>query len=219
MSSPPEPTRPMSLNDPARLRLLRDEARRAASRRDADFIEMGVFRGGSALLLARELAAAGSPHLLHLLDSWEGPRPTTREDAGSHQVVGKLDATFDDVRAALSGASEEEVRELLAAHGVLDRCRTHRGWFEDTLPSIPGPFALAHVDCDFYLPVRQCLAHVLPRMAPGGVVVVDDYGVAGSRRFPGVERAVRESIGGTTWRIEPLGGAIDQSVRLVRSQG
>ena len=37
------------------------------------------------------------------------------------------------------------------------------------------PLALAHVDCDWYDSVRTCLERIVPRLVPGGVLVIDDY--------------------------------------------
>ena len=51
------------------------------------------------------------------------------------------------------------------------------GWFRDTLPGLPvGAIALLHVDADWYQSVREVLEHLFARVAPGGFVVLDDYG-------------------------------------------
>ena len=196
----------LSVNDPGRLGLLLAEARRQAFHGDGDFIEMGVYRGGTALLLAHALREQGSSGELHLLDSWQGMPPPTTEDG--QPLVGQ--GFFAD-------ASEAGVRQALTHFGLQARSHTHAGWFEQTLPALRGPFALAHVDCDYYEPVRFCIAHLLPRMTARGAVIVDDCGEGDRRSFPGVERAVREAIAGSDWRMLPLGGQRDQSVLLLRA--
>lgn len=196
----------LTVNDPERLALLLAEARRQALWGGGDFIELGVFRGGTALLLAQALLEQASPQQLHLLDSWQGMPPPDAQDQGA--LVGE---------GYFANASEAKVRESLASRGLLAVCKTYAGWFEDTLPAIAGPFALAHVDCDYYAPVRMALHHLLPRMTPFGSIVIDDYGSGAQRSFPGVERAVAEAIAGTEWRVLPLGGARDQSVILMRA--
>ena len=196
----------LSVNDAIRQKLLLAEARRQAFWGGGDFIELGVYRGGTALLLAEALREQGSDTRLHLLDAWQGMPPPGAEDG--RPWIGQ--GYFAD-------ASEQGVRAALSRHGLLDHCTTYAGWFEQTLPAIRGPFALAHVDCDYYEPVKFCLQHVLPRMTARGAVVVDDHGDAEPRSFPGVARAVREVIAGTDWRLLPLGGARDQSVILLRS--
>jgi len=193
-----------SVNDRERLALLFTEARRQAARDAGDFIELGVFRGGSALLMAQALREQGGQRRLQLLDSWQGLPALSPQDAGTFVRAG----TF-------AASSESQVRQLLAAAGLLDCCELHAGWFEQTLPSLTGPFVLAHVDCDLYEPVKLGLAQLLPRMAAGGTIVVDDYGTAAQRRFPGVATAVHEVLAGSGWRVQPLGGLHDQSVLLL----
>lgn len=200
-----EAAQQLSVCDAERLRLLFAEARRQACDAAGDFIELGVFRGGSALLLAFALQERASSRKLHLLDSWQGMPAPTQQDSGTFLRPGQFAA-----------ASEDGVRRMLAQVGLIDRCETHQGWFEQTLPMLPGPFAFAHVDCDFHAAVKFCLLHLLPRMAAGGTIVVDDYGSATERRFPGVEKAVDEAILGTQWRLQSLGGLRDQSVLLTR---
>jgi O-methyltransferase len=52
----------------------------------------------------------------------------------------------------------------------------HKGLFETTLPSYNGaPIAFAHIDCDWYDPVRYCLREVGERLSPGGGIILDDY--------------------------------------------
>ncbi len=209
MSLPPtllDEAATLSVNDTLRQQLLLAEARRQAFAGGGDFIEMGVYRGGTALLLAGALREQNAGARLHLLDAWQGMPPPSREDG--RPWVGQ--GYFAD-------ASEAGVRAALERHQLLDRCQIYAGWFEQTLPAVRGPFALAHVDCDYYAPVRFCLEHVLPRMAPGGAVVVDDHGDDAPYRFPGVSAAVRDAIAGSDWRLLPLGGLRDQSVLLLRA--
>lgn len=195
-----------SVSDPVRIRLLAAEAVYQAHLDEGDFIEMGVYHGGTAIWLARALADVNSRWTLHLLDSWEGlPEPTSPEER-QRLRAGMFDtATEDGVRALLDGLH-------------LGRwCRTRKGWFANTVAAIPGPFALAHVDGDLYDSCRVCLAHLLPRMTPHGSIVVDDYGTPQRRDFPGVAQAVHECIAGTDWVVCPLGGERDESIKLVRS--
>jgi O-methyltransferase len=52
----------------------------------------------------------------------------------------------------------------------------HPGWFADTLPGeLPTEIAFAYLDGDYYDSIAVSLAAVVPRMAAGGVIVVDDY--------------------------------------------
>jgi len=73
----------------------------------------------------------------------------------------------------------ESVCATLAHYGrpVGDgRVFLHKGLFEETWPGfVRTQVAFAHIDCDWYDPVRFCLEAVSPRLAPGGIIVLDDY--------------------------------------------
>jgi O-methyltransferase len=141
-------------------------------------VECGVFRGGTALLEARTLAAAepATRRQLHLFDSFQGmPEDTSRaESFRPHD----LDRT-----------SPEHVRGLLAGYPFV---RLHVGFIPDTFAGLElGPVAWAHIDLDIYGPIRDAIAMLYPRLVPGGFLVFDDYG------FPscaGARRAVDEAF-------------------------
>jgi O-methyltransferase len=59
---------------------------------------------------------------------------------------------------------------------------------EQTIPdAAPERIALLRLDTDWYSSTRHELEHLYPRLAPGGVLIVDDYG-----HFAGARKAVDE---------------------------
>lgn len=55
------------------------------------------------------------------------------------------------------------------------------GKFSETIPTFTDShpevrFAFVHIDCDHYWAYHRVLRFVTPRMSPGGVVRLDDYG-------------------------------------------
>jgi hypothetical protein len=83
-----------------------------------------------------------------------------------------------------------EVAALFASLGLGHRARLVPGLFADTLPvTDTGPIAVLHLDGDWYASVRVSLEQLYPRVAPGGVIQVDDYG-----RWQGARRAVDEFL-------------------------
>jgi len=51
-----------------------------------------------------------------------------------------------------------------------------KGLFDETLQLLPSDrVAFAHIDCDWYDPVRLCLDRIAPAMSAGGYIVLDDY--------------------------------------------
>src|SRR3546814_9291663 len=69
----------------------------------------------------------------------------------------------------------EHVSTQLARFGTpVDGARINlvKGLFEETLPSLDiERIAFAHIDCDWYDPVRYCLDETSRRLAPGGIIV------------------------------------------------
>ena len=55
---------------------------------------------------------------------------------------------------------------------------------EDTIPqTIPDQIALLRLDTDWYESTKHELIHLYPLLAPGGVLILDDYGYwAGARK-------------------------------------
>lgn len=53
------------------------------------------------------------------------------------------------------------------------------GWFKYSLPvflaSHPGPVSFLHVDCDLYQSTKDVLHHLHDRIAPGTIIVFDEY--------------------------------------------
>lgn len=146
---------------------------------DGIVAECGVFRGGSAALLA---AATSPARQVFLFDSFQGlPTPGEKDglQARSRYREGWCQGTTADVRAVC--------RRL----GVADtRVHMVEGWFQDTLPAFQNvPVALLHIDADWYESVRLCLETFYDRVSPGGIVAFDDYG-----RWEGCTRAVDEFL-------------------------
>jgi O-methyltransferase len=137
-------------------------------------VECGVFRGGSAAVLAK---ATSSSRPLYLFDSFQGlPEPDERD--------GRL--ANERFHEGWCQADAAHVQRLLKRLRI-PSARVHivPGWFQDTFGSVDVPsVALLHIDADWFDGVRLCLDTFYDRVQPGGFVVLDDYG-----RWPGCNRA------------------------------
>lgn len=166
----------------------------AEARIEGDFVECGVWRGGSAMMAALSFAAAGdASRRLWLYDTFEGMPAPSAEDTASWEA----DPHEEWARNQRGPINEwcysplEEVRMHMASTGVdSDRLEYVQGKVEDTLPSrAPERVALLRLDTDWYESTRHELVHLFPRVVRGGVIIVDDYG-----HWPGVRRAVDEYV-------------------------
>jgi hypothetical protein len=82
-------------------------------------------------------------------------------------------------------SSLDEVRSNMVRTGYpVDRMRFVKGKVEDSIPGqAPAQIALLRLDTDFYESTYHELRHLYPRLAPGGVLIIDDYGHwAGARK-------------------------------------
>jgi O-methyltransferase len=75
--------------------------------------------------------------------------------------------------------------------------RLVKGKVEDTVPkNAPEKIALLRLDTDWYESTRHELVHLFPRLVPGGVLIIDDYG-----HWQGARKAVDEYIAGNQVKI------------------
>lgn len=135
-----------------------------------DFIETGIWRGGSCIFMRGILLAYGdTERLVWAADSFEGvPPPSLPQDAGfdiSRDVLPVLAVPLD------------EVKELFRRYGLLDdRVRFLKGWFKDTLGVAPiERLAILRLDGDLYESTMDALLPLYGKVQPGGFVIVDDY--------------------------------------------
>jgi O-methyltransferase len=157
-----------------------------------EIVECGVWRGGSMALAATTLLHGGDDERqLWLYDTfdWEW------EPEGHHDgfVAAGVPAEGPPPASALaSGTSKADVLELLTRTGYPEeRLHLVQGLVQDTIPAqAPDRIALLRLDTDYYDSTRHELEHLYPRLTPGGVLIVDDYG-----KLSGATKAVDEYFG------------------------
>jgi hypothetical protein len=136
-----------------------------------DLIETGVWRGGGTIFMRGFLAAHGiTDRTVWVADSFDGVPPSTL-DQDKGLFLSKDLHPYIAVPLA-------DVQDLFARYGLLDdQVRFLPGLFRDTLPGAPiGQLALMRLDGDLYESTMDALSALYDKLAPGGFVVVDDYG-------------------------------------------
>ncbi len=171
-----------------------------------DLLETGVWRGGACLFMKAVLNRFGdTSRTVWLADSFQGlPKPKAEPD--------KEKRGYDLADCDFMKVSLEQVQENFQRFDLLDdRVRFLKGWFCDTLPTAPiQQLALLRLDGDLYDSTRDALKAMYHRLAPGGFVIVDDYGtwngcrvaVEEFRREHGIDAEI-SSIDhtGVFWRV------------------
>lgn len=136
------------------------------------YIETGVWRGGSCILMRGVLAANGvGDRNVYVADSFEGlpePNPVAYPQDKDDQLY-----TYEELSVSL-----EQVKANFSAYDLLDdKVVFVKGLFQDTLASLKtGPLALMRLDGDMYESTIVSLEALYPRLSPGGFVIIDDYG-------------------------------------------
>jgi O-methyltransferase len=127
-----------------------------------DFLEAGVYRGGTARLLRRILGTSDHKRALHLFDTFGG-MPRTDRNLDIHRERDFSDTSVEAVSAFI---------------GTVEWIFYHDGLIPDTFKGLESArFAFAHIDVDIYQSVLDCCRFVYPRMVPGGILIFDDYGL------------------------------------------
>lgn len=156
-------------------------------------VECGVWRGGSLLATALALREChDTERELYGFDTFAGMVAPGTHDVdylGEHAGARFSREKFDDSASSWCAAGVDDVMRTIQKSGHDDR-RLHlvKGRVEDTIPaSAPSGIALLRLDTDWYESTRHELEHLFPRLAIGGVLIVDDYG-----HWKGSRKAVDE---------------------------
>jgi hypothetical protein len=156
-------------------------------------VECGVWRGGSVMAVALTLLRLGvTDRDLHLFDTFDGMTEPGDEDVmHTGERAADLLADPSSEEKYRAAAPLDQVREAVLGTGYPE-ARIHfvQGPVEETLPeAAPREIALLRLDTDWYSSTKHELVHLYPRLASGGVLIVDDYAY-----WQGARQAVDEYI-------------------------
>lgn len=180
-----------------------------------DFVECGVWRGGSCMLMALGLLRRRDTerHIL-MYDTYAGhPRPDAQKDIdiwGNRAVEEWQRRAAEGTVGEWGLASLADVQANLISTGYPSaRLVFIEGLVEYTVPEIKSEkLALLRLDTDWYESTRIALHYLYPRLVEGGVLIIDDYG-----HYKGQRQAVDEyfiEIG-----AKPLFHRVDYSCRTI----
>jgi O-methyltransferase len=154
------------------------------------FVECGVWRGGSMMVVAKMLRRLGvEDRELWLYDTYEGMTAPTEADV-DYRGESQLELHRQYEAAGIEsgtppGTDLDSVRAAMTSTGYpTERVRFVKGPVEQTIPAdAPQDIAILRLDTDWYESTRHELVELYPRLASRGVLIIDDYGhFAGSRR-------------------------------------
>jgi O-methyltransferase len=150
-----------------------------------DIVECGVARGGSMMAAAHALRGLGDEsRMLYLYDLFYpgmprgGEHDYTSANVNATEAFESAGILYDANAKDTIRATVAEVRDLMTSTGYpASRMQLVVGKVEDTIPAvIPDRISILRLDTDLYESTRHELTHLFPRLSPGGVLIVDDYG-------------------------------------------
>ncbi|MEQ9424507.1 MAG: TylF/MycF/NovP-related O-methyltransferase [Cyclobacteriaceae bacterium] len=162
-----------------------------------DFVECGVWKGGSSMVIAKTLVSMGiTNRKIYLYDTFEGMSQPTQDDVNIHGRQAKI--KFEAVKTGIDSsnwcyADLESVRANMALTGISSsQIELMKGKVEDTIPKNrpAGNIALLRLDTDWFESTLHELTHLYPLVVKNGVLIIDDYG-----HWSGCKKAVDQYFG------------------------
>ncbi len=146
-----------------------------------DIVECGVWRGGNVIMVKEYRSKSPIRRRLFLYDTFAGFTEPTEADVGTDGRVALpiYKARKKEDHNEWAYASLEEVKENFRRFNLLDDDVVFKkGVVEETLKGddLPQKIALLRLDTDWYESTKIELEVLYPRLATGGVLVLDDYG-------------------------------------------
>lgn len=160
---------------------------------EGDFVECGVWRGGSAMIMTKMLIDHNLKNKkIYLYDTFDGMSAPTELDISfqgekAEELMKSREKNETDVIWAY--ASLEDVKRNIFSTGIDPECVNFvKGKVEETIPQIiPDKISILRLDTDWYESTYHELIHLFPRLVQGGIIIIDDYG-----HWEGAKKAVNQ---------------------------
>jgi len=158
-----------------------------------DFVETGVWRGGSSIVAKYML---GDSKTYYLFDTFSGMTEPSHFDYrigqnSAEKTIKKWNSMQSESGNKWVAASLQEVKINFTKFGLLDsKIKLIEGDIRLTLEisqNLPKAISILRIDTDFYDSTLISLKKLWPLLANGGVLILDDYA-----HWDGARRAVDE---------------------------
>ena len=207
-----------SMLKPELMRSLAGEcARVLLARVPGDFVDVGVWKGGSSMIMKAvndQLDGGRRLHCLDIYDTMDLRVLDADDPIDDRIIVSALELAREHFATEGVRTSIAEIRDNFRELGVgLDDVEFLRG----NLISPEFPFdrieaiALMRIDCDFYTATKNTLERLYPKLQPGGTIIFDDYYLEGFgerraadefRAQVGDDRPLERVGQSAVWRLE-----------------
>lgn len=138
-----------------------------------NIVEIGTARGDCVKLISENIDES---YKIHVFDTFYGlPKQTLEDDLENENIEGCLNYSLDYVKKFIGNEKKN--------------IYYYKGLIEDTYKELPDDIILCHIDCDLYSGVYTSLKYVIPKLKPGGCIIIDDYN---NEYFKGVKKACED---------------------------
>jgi len=149
---------------------------------EGDFVECGVWRGGSSMAAALTfINRKQTDRKIWMYDTYEGMAETTEHDRDKNgflasEILKRSDKS--NPRSYFCIASYEEVEaNMKSTRYPMKNIQFIKGNVEETLlKEIPDKISILRLDTDYYTSTKAELEILYDKLVPGGVLILDDYG-------------------------------------------
>ncbi len=156
-------------------RVIRDEVPGA-------FVDVGVWKGGSSMIIKSVIELLGAERELCCLDVFDTMDDKVLVDDdpdGDQAIIAVLNLAREFFGTEGVSTSVEEVRRNFQHMGVpLEQVRFLKGNLVDPafpFEQVPDTIALLRIDCDFYTATQRTMESLYDRIPVGGSIILDDY--------------------------------------------
>lgn len=167
------------------------------------FVECGVWRGGSAMLIAKMLSNRNiTDKKIYLYDTFEGMTKPTEADKnynGTDAFLLLKQNVHDKEESVWCVAGLSDVQKNMRLINYPEGNIIYiQGTVETTIPgTIPAEgISLLRLDTDWYESTKHELIYLYPQLNENGILIIDDYGY-----WEGCRKAVDEYFSEKTVNI------------------
>jgi O-methyltransferase len=159
-----------------------------------DFVECGVWKGGSSMIIAKILFdRAIKDRRLLLYDTFDGMVEPAEIDRTHDGILARklMNEESKEQSVVWAYSPLEEVKSNIEKTGLnLGQVTFIKGDVSQTLlNNVPAEISLLRLDTDWYESTKLELERLFPRVTQNGVIIIDDYG-----HWEGCKQAVDEFL-------------------------
>lgn len=188
--------KPYTMTSPERIKVLLDALNYVVLNNiPGDYVECGVWKGGSSLAVSLMLEKLSKYNInLWLFDTFSGmSKPTSIDvDNKGNKASERLENEDKNTSWVWAYSELDEVKSnMKISKFPKSNVKYIKGKVEDTLlmDDIPEKISILRLDTDWYESTKIELEILYPRLLKGGIIIIDDYG-----HWKGSKKAVDEYL-------------------------